>query len=100
MKQLFKPLLIATLISTSLVSPLAFAKPLTGEIHVKVKGMVCAFCAQGLTKTFKKMPEVQEVSVSLEGKFVHLSLKKDQSLEDTKILEAVKEAGFEGTIGH
>ncbi|WP_409480082.1 heavy-metal-associated domain-containing protein [Pseudobdellovibrio sp. HCB154] len=91
-----KKLFIATLF----LSSLAFAKPLTGEVHVKVKGMVCAFCAQGLTKTFKKMPEVEKVNVSLEEKFVHLVLKKDASLEDTKIIEAIKEAGYEGTISN
>ncbi len=87
-------------IATLLLSSLAFAKPLSGEVHVQVKGMVCAFCAQGLTKSFKKLPEVQDVTVSLEGKFVHLVLKKDKTLEDSKILETVKEAGYEGTIGH
>lgn len=91
-----KQLLIASLFFSSM----AFAKPLTGEVHVQVKGMVCSFCAQGLTKSFKKLPEVQDVTVSLEGKFVHLVLKKDKSLEDTKILETIKDAGYEGTIGH
>ena len=91
-----KKLFIATLF----LSALAFAKPLTGEVPVKVKGMGCAFCAQGLTKTFKKMPEVEKVNVSLEEKFVHLVLKKDASLEDTKIIEAIKEAGYEGTISN
>lgn len=87
-------------IATLFLSALAFAKPLTGEVHVKVKGMVCAFCAQGLTKAFKKLPEVQDVKVSLEEKYVHLTLKKDTSLEDTKIIDTIKEAGYEGTIGH
>lgn len=85
-------------IATMLLASVALAKPLTGEIHIPVKGMVCAFCAQGLTKAFKKLPEVQDVKVSLEGKFVHLTLKKDKSLEDSKILETIKEAGYEGTI--
>lgn len=87
-------------IATMLLSTLAFAKPLTGEVHVQVKGMVCAFCAQGLTKSFKKLPEVQDVTVSLEGKFVHLVLKKDAALEDTTILKTITDAGYEGTIGH
>ncbi|AZZ36588.1 heavy metal transporter [Bdellovibrio sp. qaytius] len=87
-------------IATMLLAATVFAKPLTGEVHVQVKGMVCAFCAQGLTKSFKKLPEVQDVNVSLEGKFVHLVLKKDQSLEDTKILDTIKDAGYEGVIGH
>lgn len=89
-----KKLFIATL----LLSSLAFAKPLTGEVNVSVKGMVCAFCAQGLTKAFKKMPEVEKVNVSLEEKTVHLVLKKDTSLEDSKIIETIKDAGYEGTI--
>lgn len=92
MKQLF--------IAMMLLSTIATAKPLTRDVHVNVKGMVCAFCAQGLTKAFKKLPEVDSVKVSLEGKFVHLVLKKDKSLEDTKILETIKDAGYEGTIGH
>lgn len=87
-------------IAALLLATTVFAKPLTGEVHVQVKGMVCSFCAQGLTKAFKKMPEVEKIDVSLEGKFVHLTLKKDKSLEDTKILETVKDAGYEGTIGY
>lgn len=86
--------------ATMLLASIALAKPLTGEVHINVKGMVCAFCAQGLTKVFKKLPEVEKVHVSLEEKFVHLVLKKDKSLEDTKILETIKEAGYEGSIGH
>lgn len=87
-------------ITTLFLSSLAFAKPMTGEVHVKVKGMVCAFCAQGLTKAFKKLPEVQDVKVSLEEKYVQLTLKKDTSLEDTKILDTIKDAGYEGTISN
>lgn len=91
-----KKLFIAIMLLASTV----LAKPLTGEVHVKVKGMVCAFCAQGLTKAFKKLPEVEKVNVSLEEKFVHLVLKKDASLEDTKIIDTIKDAGYEGTIGN
>lgn len=76
----------------------AVAKPMTGEIHVNVKGMVCGFCVQGLTKTFKKQKEVDDVKVSLEGKFVHLKLKKDQTMDSEVILNLIREAGYEGTI--
>ena len=30
-----------------------------------VKGMVCAFCATGIEKTFRKQPEVESVKVDL-----------------------------------
>lgn len=91
-----KNIIIAGLIT--LATSMAFAEKLTGDIHVNVKGMVCAFCSQGLTKTFKKLPEVETVHVSLEEKFIHLKLKKDQSLDSEKILNLIKEAGYEGVI--
>lgn len=90
-----KKILMTTLI---LLTTTVFAKPLTGEVHVNVKGMVCAFCVQGLTKTFKKQPEVENVQVSLEKKFVHLELKKGQSMDSDKIVNLIKEAGYEGII--
>ncbi len=88
------------LLVTFLTATLSLAKPLTGEVHVNVKGMVCAFCVQGLTKTFKKQAEVDEVKVSLEEKSVHLTLKKGQSMDSEKIINLIKEAGYEGTIAH
>ena len=91
-----KQLIIATLIT--LAASLALAEKKTGDVHVNVKGMVCAFCSQGLTKTFKKLPEVETVHVNLEEKFVHLKLKKDQSLDSEKILNLIKEAGYEGSF--
>lgn len=90
-----KVILTAAIIFASFVS---YAKPLTGEVHVNVKGMVCAFCAQGLTKTFKQQPEVENVTVSLEKKFVHLVLKKGQAMDSDKIVNLIKEAGYEGII--
>lgn len=76
------------------------AELLKGDIHVKMKGVVCAFCAQSLKKTFSKLPEVENVKVSLEEKYMHLTLKKDTSLDSEKILNQIKDAGYEGTIGH
>lgn len=100
-KQMQKITLMMALTFGILSGSVALAKPVTGEVHVTVKGMVCAFCAQGLKKAFSKIPEVDKIDVSLEKKYIHLSLKKGQSLEDTKILETIKEAGYEGTIsGH
>lgn len=90
-----KIILTIAILAASITS---FAKPLTGEVHVNVKGMVCAFCVQGLTKTFKKQPEVEKVEVSLEKKFVHLELKKGQSIDSDKIVNLIKEAGYEGVI--
>lgn len=80
------------------ISTVGFAKPLSGEVHVNIKGMVCGFCAQGLTKTFKKQPAVEKVHVSLEDKSMHLSLKKDQTFDSDEIVKLIEDAGYKGTI--
>ncbi len=68
------------------------------EIKVGVKGMVCAFCAQGIEKKFKALPEVEKVDVSLENKFVKLKFKDEKHLENSKIAEILKDAGYEAVF--
>jgi mercuric ion binding protein len=69
------------------------------ELKVGVKGMVCAFCAQGIEKKFKAQPEVDKVQVSLEDKFVKLNFKDGKRLPDDKIKEILKDAGYEASFG-
>ena len=64
------------------------------SVVVNVKGMVCAFCAQGITKKFKAEPSVSQVDVSLEKKNVTLSIKEGQDLPDAKIEGILKDSGF------
>lgn len=65
------------------------------EIKVGVKGMVCAFCAQGIEKKFMSQPEVSKIEVSLENKYVKLKFKEGKSLTKDKITELLKDAGYE-----
>ena len=69
------------------------------EIKVGVKGMVCAFCAQGIEKKFKKYPEVSSIEVSLENNYVKLKFKDGKSLSKTTISEVLKDAGYEAVFG-
>lgn len=69
------------------------------EIKVGVKGMVCAFCAQGIEKNFLKQPEVSKIEVSLENKYVKLKFKEGQSLSQEKIATILKDAGYESVFG-
>lgn len=69
------------------------------EIKVGVNGMVCAFCAQGIEKNFKALPEISSVEVSLENKFVKLKFKEGKSLSKTTISEVLKDAGYEAVFG-
>lgn len=76
------------------LSSLAFA----GEIKVGVKGMVCAFCAQGIEKKFKAQNEVDSINVSLENKFVTIKYKDGQSLSQEKITQLLKDSGYEAVF--
>lgn len=68
------------------------------ELKVGVKGMVCAFCAQGIEKKFRAQAEVSDIEVSLENKFVKLKFKDGMSLSETKIAELLKDAGYEANF--
>lgn len=66
----------------------------TNHLLVKVNGMVCSFCAQGIEKNFKKRKEVKEVKVDLDNMLVHLTLNPGASLPETKVKNVVESAGF------
>lgn len=65
------------------------------EVTVKVEGMVCAFCAQGIVKNFEKRPEVKKTEVDLDKMEVMIKFKKEKSLDQKTIAEIVKGAGFQ-----
>jgi len=75
-----------------LASPMALAS--AHEIDVGVNGMVCAFCAQGITKKFSKEPAVEKVKVSLEDKLVALRLKDGKDISNERITTILKDAGY------
>ena len=76
--------------------------PLTGiageKINITVKGMVCSFCSQGITKKFNEQPAVKSVNVNLDTHLVTIELKDDQKLGqklDDKLIENIlKDAGY------
>lgn len=68
------------------------------ELKVGVKGMVCAFCAQGIEKKFLANSEVKKVEVSLENKFVKLTFNDGRRLADDKVTEILKDAGYEAVF--
>ena len=84
------------LLSLCLISASAFANE---EIKVGVKGMVCAFCAQGIEKQFKAQKEVESIEVSLQNKFVKIKFKDGQKISNEKITEILKDAGYETEFG-
>lgn len=82
-----KTLAIAALLG---LSTLASAK----TIEVEVNGLVCAFCAQGIEKTLRTFPAVEDVFVSLERRLVAVELKPDQTIDEVALKKAITEAGY------
>jgi len=84
-----KKILILT--GTVLMSFASFAGE---EANIKVKGMVCSFCAQGIKKKFSAESAVSTVDVNLDDKWVKLGFKDGQSLADDKIKALITDAGY------
>lgn len=72
-------------------SPLVAAEAMT----VGVKGMVCAFCAQGIKKKVGELQGVASVDVSLEKKTVTVHTKDGESVDRAALGKALKDAGYE-----
>lgn len=64
------------------------------KINITVKGMVCSFCSQGITKKFTDQPAVKTVNVNLDNHLVSLELKDDQKITDEVITKTLTDAGY------
>jgi cation transport ATPase len=63
-------------------------------IQASVNGMVCAFCATGIEKTFKAQREVDTVDVDLQHKLVTIRTKEGQTLDDAKLKKLFGNTGY------
>ncbi|HEY3783775.1 MAG TPA: heavy-metal-associated domain-containing protein [Steroidobacteraceae bacterium] len=63
-------------------------------IEMKVSGLVCAFCAQGIEKQLRKFPATTDVVVSLEHQVVAVALKEGQDIPDAELRRALTDAGY------
>lgn len=66
-----------------------------GTIEMKVNGLVCSFCAQGIEKTLRKNPATADVIVSLENRLVAVATKDGQDIDDRELTQALKDAGYD-----
>ena len=62
---------------------------------IEVLGMVCAFCAQGLEKSFKSEINIKDVFVNLENYFVAIESKDGKVIDDKLITTIITEAGYD-----
>lgn len=72
------------------ISGTALAK----DITVKVNGMVCSLCAQGIEKKFNEVSEVHSIKVDLDNKVVSISTKDNLDLDDERITKIITGAGY------
>jgi len=64
-------------------------------IEMKVNGLDCGFCAQGIEKTLRKYPATADVVVSLENRLVVVATKDGQDIADGELMKALKNAGYD-----
>ena len=86
---MFKSILLAgvLLVASALVQ--------ANTIEMKVNGLVCAFCARGIEKTFLKNPAVADVVVSLEDKLVAVQTKEGRDISDQELRTTLTDAGYD-----
>jgi len=86
---MYRPLLcIVTLL-------LAATAAAADTIEMKVNGLVCAFCAQGIEKTLRKNPSVTDVVVSLEDRLVAVETKPGMDVADQDLRKALTDSGYD-----
>ena len=63
-------------------------------VEVKIKGMVCSFCAQGLQKGIGKLEEVEKVEINLKKGYAKIIVKEGKTLPMDEVKEIIKDAGY------
>lgn len=95
MKSVMVALALVAMPVAALAEEAAPATAVQGETVVaRVNGMVCDFCAQAVTKVFKKEKAVTTVDVNLDTGAITLGLKPGETLSDARIAELVKKSGY------
>jgi copper chaperone CopZ len=64
------------------------------EVSVKVSGMVCSMCAQGIEKKFSKEPAVKNLKVDLDQKLVTINTHEGKDVSDEVVKKLITEAGY------
>ena len=82
------------LLSVLLSPTIPQAAESAANIRVKVKGMVCSFCVQGVEKKLLGIDGVKKVTVNLETKTVEMWLHQGKTVADRQIKDAIESAGY------
>lgn len=63
-------------------------------VDVKVSGMVCSMCAQGIQKKFSSQDSIKKLNVDMDNKMVSIETKDGQTISDEVITKLISEAGY------
>ena len=88
--------IVSALIAVLLATPV-----LASDYVINVHGIVCSFCAQGLTKKVSKLPFIDKskytkgVKVEIESQQVTIAVKSDDKLDVGTLFKAIESGGYE-----
>ena len=77
------------------LAALIAAQASAGTIEMKVNGLVCGFCAQGIEKTLRKNPATADVVVSLENRLVAVATREGEDISDEELRKALTASGYD-----
>jgi copper chaperone CopZ len=63
-------------------------------VDVKVSGMVCSMCAQGIQKKFSGQESIKKLNVDMDNKLVTIETKDGATISDDTIKTLITEAGY------
>lgn len=78
----------------ALLGLLAATSVSAATIEMKVHGLVCGFCAQGVEKILRQNPATVGVVVSLENNLVAVTTREGTDISDAELTKAITEAGY------
>ncbi|WP_341921529.1 heavy-metal-associated domain-containing protein [Hydrocarboniphaga effusa] len=85
---------LITAVLSAVLSVAAWANDAPRTVEMKVDGLVCAFCAQGISKKLGKMEATSDVLVNLENGVVAIALKPGKDVNDQDLRDTLTEAGY------
>lgn len=63
-------------------------------IDIKVKGLVCDFCARAMEKTLQRTGKTEDIEIDLNKGQVRIETRAGQSMTDQEIEQAITDSGY------
>ena len=64
------------------------------QYELQVDGLACPFCVYGIEKSLMKIEAVEKLDIDIRSGTIMVWVKKDKSVSDEELREAVKDSGF------